>query len=91
MNATYVVRVQGHLDDHWGAWLGELQLTHHQDGTTTLTVETGDQARLHGLLAALRDLGAVLLELRTTETPATNQEGQNSAQESGGESGIRTR
>ena len=67
---TYAIRVDGHLDDHWSAWLGALDITRHDDGTTTLTVVVTDQAQLHGVLAGLRDIGAVLTELRTTGPPA---------------------
>ncbi len=91
MNTTYVVRVKGHLDNHWATWLGELELTRHHDGTTTLAVESGDQTRLHGLLASLRDIGAVLLEVRTTETPATDQENRDTAQEAGAGSELHDR
>jgi RimJ/RimL family protein N-acetyltransferase len=66
---TYAIRVDGHLDDHWSAWLGELDLTRDDDGTTTVTVSVADQAQLHGVLAGLRDIGAVLTELRTTGAP----------------------
>jgi hypothetical protein len=68
---TYVIRVDGHLDDHWSAWLGAQDITRHDDGTTTLTVSVADQAQLHGVLAVLRDIGAVLTELRTTGPPAS--------------------
>ena len=63
---TYVIRVDGHLDDHWSTWLGGLDITRHDDGTTTVTVTHADQAQLHGVLAGLRDIGAVLIELTTT-------------------------
>lgn len=66
---TYAIRVHGHLDDHWSAWLGELDMTHENDGTTTLTGSIADQAQLHGVLARLRDIGAVITELRTTDQP----------------------
>ena len=66
---TYAIRVDGHLDDHWSAWLGELELTRNDDGTTTITVSVADQAHLHGVLAALRDIGAVLTELRILGAP----------------------
>ncbi len=62
---TYAIRVNGHLDDHWSAWLGELDMTRDDDGTTTITVSVADQAQLHGVLARLRDIGAVITELRT--------------------------
>lgn len=65
--ATYLVRVEGHLDDHWSAWLDGLRIARSGDGTTTVTVPVADQAQLHGVLAALRDIGAVILELRTLD------------------------
>ncbi len=61
------IRVAGHLDDHWGAWLGDLALTRDDDGTTTVAVVVADQAQLHGVLAGLRDIGAILVGLRTTD------------------------
>jgi hypothetical protein len=61
---TYAIRVDGHLDDHWSAWLGDLDLTRDADGATTVTVQAADQAQLHGVLAGLRDIGAVIVELR---------------------------
>ena len=67
---TYAIRVDGHLDDHWSAWLGGLDMSQDDDGTTTITVPVADQAQLHGVLAGLRDIGAVLTELRTTGAPA---------------------
>ncbi len=65
-HTTYAIRVDGHLDDHWSAWLGELDMIRDDDGTTTVTVSAADQAQLHGVLAGLRDIGAVITELRTT-------------------------
>jgi hypothetical protein len=61
---TYTIRVEGHLDDHWSAWLGGLDITRDDDGATTVTVQVADQAQLHGVLAGLRDIGAVISELR---------------------------
>jgi len=58
----YEIRVDGHLDDHWSGWLGELRMVRNGDGTTTVSVPAGDQAQLHGVLAGLRDIGAVILE-----------------------------
>jgi hypothetical protein len=62
---TYAIRVDSHLDDHWSAWLGDLDMTRDDDATTTITVSVADQAQLHGVLARLRDIGAVITELRT--------------------------
>jgi RimJ/RimL family protein N-acetyltransferase len=65
--ATYAIRVEGHLDDHWSAWLGGLDITRDDDGATTVTVPVADQAQLHGVLAGLRDIGAVISELRASD------------------------
>jgi RimJ/RimL family protein N-acetyltransferase len=73
MNAaptTYAIRVEGHLDDHWSGWLGGLDMTRDGDGATTVTVQVADQAQLHGVLAGLRDIGAVISELRTRDARA---------------------
>ena len=67
---TYAIRVDGHLDDHWSAWLGDLDMTRDDDGTTTITVSVADQAQLHGVLARLRDIGAVITEVRTAGAPS---------------------
>jgi hypothetical protein len=67
---TYTIRVDGHLDDHWSAWLGDLDITRDGDGTTRLTGPIADQAQLHGVLAALRDIGVVLIDLYATEPSA---------------------
>ncbi len=69
---TYVIRVHGHLDDHWSAWLGGLDMTRQDDGNTTFTV-VADQAQLHALLAAIRDIGAVLMDLRSNNDIAPGQ------------------
>jgi RimJ/RimL family protein N-acetyltransferase len=61
---TYAIRVEGHLDDHWSGWLGGLDMSRDDDGATTVTVEVADQAQLHGVLTGLRDIGAVISELR---------------------------
>jgi hypothetical protein len=64
VSTMYEFRVDGHLDEHWSTWLGRLDLTHNEDGTSTLTGPVADQAELHGLLGRLRDIGAPLLSLR---------------------------
>jgi GTPase len=67
--AHYELRVDGHLDEHWSAWFGGLTLSCEDDGTTTLRGVVTDQAELHGLLAKVRDLGATLLSVSTTDAP----------------------
>lgn len=62
---SYTIRVEGHLDEHWSARLGGLVITHDPAGTSTLTGTIADQAQLHGVLAGLRDIGAVLVGLQS--------------------------
>ncbi len=68
VRTTYMIRVNDHLDDHWSHWLGDLAMT-RDDDTTTITVSIADQAQLHGLLAQLRDIGAVITDLRIAGAP----------------------
>jgi hypothetical protein len=65
--AVYQVRVRGHLDEHWSAWLGNLDIDRCEDGTSTLTGTLADQAQLHGVLAGLRDMGITLISVQTLE------------------------
>jgi len=64
---SYQVSVAGHLDDHWSGWLGARRMVRHEDSTTELTLESVDQAQLHGVLVGIRDLGATLLSLQPVE------------------------
>jgi hypothetical protein len=65
--AEYQIRVDGHLDDHWSAWFGDLTLTHESDGTTSLRGAVSDQAELHGLLRKVRDLGVTLISVAVVD------------------------
>ncbi|WP_084125930.1 hypothetical protein [Demequina sp. NBRC 110054] len=62
--AVYTIRLDGHLGDHWAWRLGGLDLRREPDGTTTLSGAVSDQSHLHAVLAAVRDIGATLLEVR---------------------------
>lgn len=69
----YRIRVGGHLDDHWSAWFGDLTLTHHSDGTTSLSGAVSDQAALHGLLVKIRDLGVTLVSVEGIDPPESSR------------------
>lgn len=73
--ADYRLQVDGHLDQHWSAWFGDLTLIRHDDGTTTLTGPIADQSELHGIIARIRDLGVTLVSLAIVDPPdnATTQ------------------
>jgi hypothetical protein len=57
----YEFRIAGHLDDRWASWFDGLSIVCDDDGTSTLIGPVADQAQLHGILARLRDVGAILL------------------------------
>jgi hypothetical protein len=61
MADMYRIRLHGHLDHDWSAWMGDVRVTHHPDATTELVGVVADQAALHGLLKKVRDLGVPLL------------------------------
>jgi hypothetical protein len=68
--ASYHLRIEGHLDQYWAQWFGELTLTQESDGTTSLTGVISDQAELHGMLSKIRDLGVTLISVALVE-PST--------------------
>ena len=63
----YEIRLKGHLEDRWAAWLEGLRVTHESDGTTILVGQVVDQAALYGLLRKVRDLGLPLIAVNQLE------------------------
>jgi hypothetical protein len=70
--ATYEIRVEGHLDDHWSEWLGGMTLTRTLRGKTILTGALPDQAALYGVLMKMRDLALTLVSIRRIESDNSN-------------------
>ena len=70
--SAYRLRVEGHLDQHWSPWFGDLTLTHEDDGTTTLAGPIADQAQLHWLLTKIRDLNLTLIAAEVVDVTTTN-------------------
>lgn len=66
MDGTYRFLIQGHLDDRWSEWLGDLAIERRGDGTSVLSGPVADQAALHGVIARIRDLGMPLLAVDCT-------------------------
>ncbi len=80
MANIYQIRVKGHLDHHWSDWLNNLTLTHHQDGTTTLSGPISDQSAMYGLLIKMRDLDLTLLSLNRVESNCIESDSAESIQ-----------
>jgi hypothetical protein len=70
--SAYRLQVDGHLDQQWSPWFGDLTLTHEDDGTTTLAGPIADQAQLHGLLTKIRDLGVTLISVEVVDVTITD-------------------
>lgn len=69
-DVTYRICVQGQLGPEWSGWFAGLTVSPEPDGTTLLAGRLADQAALHGLLAAIRDLGLSLISVGTVDPPA---------------------
>ena len=63
----YEIRLQGHLAPRWSAWFDDMQVAHHDDGTTVVRGPVVDQSALHGVLTRLHDLGLPLLSVTRIE------------------------
>lgn len=70
MPEYYVIKVKGHLDQHWADWLGGMSLAYLDGDVTLLSGSLPDQAALHGLLERIRDLNLTLLSVEKQELPS---------------------
>jgi hypothetical protein len=64
------VRVKDLLEPAWSSRLAGLVLTPGPDGTTVVSGRVVDQAALHGVLDAIRDLGLSLISVRASAVDA---------------------
>ena len=65
------IRLQGELDPTWSPVFADLAVAPEPDGTTLLSGQLADQAAVHGLLAAVRDLGLSLLSVEAFANPSS--------------------
>ena len=65
------LRVVGELAPSWSSVLSDLAVAAQPDGTTLVSGVLADQAALHGLLTAIRDLGMTLTSIETIAVPET--------------------
>lgn len=66
----YVIQVKDRLDDRWADWFPGMSMR-FKDGITTIRGYM-DQARLHGLLTQIRDLGIPLISVHPQEVDETD-------------------
>jgi hypothetical protein len=66
------MRLEGELSPAWSGRFADLAVTTEPDGRTLVGGELADQAAVHGLLAAIRDLGLSLVSLETVAIPPSS-------------------
>lgn len=71
--ARYRIRVKGLLGPEWAARFGGLTVTLEEPDVTVLAGVVADQAALHGILSAIRDLGLPLLEVQRLPPPEAEE------------------
>jgi hypothetical protein len=59
----YEIKIQGHLDTKWAEWLYGMNITHEDDGTTTLRGPLPDQVVLYSVLDRIRDMNLQLISV----------------------------
>ena len=64
---VYQIRIEGYLGDQWADSFGGMTISREENGYTLLTGTVVDQARLHGLLKKVRDLGLPLVSVNPVE------------------------
>ena len=60
---AYRIRCRGELGAEWSAWFAGMAVQPEPDDVTLLVGGLADQAALHGVLAAIRDLGLELVSV----------------------------
>jgi len=63
----YEIRIQGHLDNRWTGWFGDLDFALEENGDTLITGTVVDQAALFGLLRKVRDVGLPLVSVNRVD------------------------
>ena len=69
----YKIRIKGHMDTKWADWFDGLQITHEEDGTTSLYGPLLDQAALHSILRKIRDLNLQLISVKQVKLGTENE------------------
>jgi uncharacterized protein (TIGR01777 family) len=71
------VRVKGELEaEWWSRTFNGLLISAGPDGTTLLSGAVPDQSAMHGILAAIRDLGLPIVAVETTAGPGDGAPGR---------------
>ncbi len=63
-NATYEIRITGHLEDRWAEWFEPMTVRADEDGTTILVGCLPDQTALHGVLLKIRNMNLKIISVR---------------------------
>lgn len=75
--ASYEIRVQGRLDQHWSTWFDGLTISYEGEDITVLRGSLVDEAALHGILIKVRDLALPLLAVSRVAAPGPDPSSSN--------------
>ena len=70
---TYTITVAAHVDESRSEWFDQLTITHHPDGTSTLTGTIPDQMRLFTVLNKIRDMNLTLIGVQQVDLSAVQE------------------
>lgn len=59
----YQIRVKGHLEEEWSDWFEGMEITHLENGESSITGLVVDQPALFGLLYKVNNLNLTLLSV----------------------------
>ena len=60
----YHIRIQGHLDENWAEWFGNVEIKQDRNCETLIHCHDIDQAELFRLLKKIRNLGMLLISVQ---------------------------
>ena len=79
------IRIEGHLGSSWSHRFAGMSIRRQADGTTVLSGPLVDQAALHGVLMAIRDLGLILVAVQRLPEDVQGWDGDTSRKAGGGQ------
>jgi hypothetical protein len=67
MMQTFEIKLKGRLDEGWADWFDDFSISYEGSDVTVLFGTVCDQPALFGLLLKIRDLGLVLISIRSKD------------------------
>jgi hypothetical protein len=68
----FEIRLKGRLDESWADWFDDFVISYEGIDVMVLSGTVRDQPALFGLLLKIRDLGLVLISIRSKDNANSN-------------------